>query len=591
MRCSASCARCFSTIAADLRRGTLALTCILASLAAPCGRVARAQPVQTWGVPPRPGAPAPAPRRRPRRRHPRSRPRSTLGTPTPGSTSAARRARRPPSPCPRSMPPSADARGGTRRRPRTPGAIGLKYTLEGVEVRGNTTTLPRVVLRYVPFHAGDVLDVDDPELELTRFRLLGTGFFRDVQLSLRRGTQRGYVVLVVDVVERNTIVVNDVWLGLSEDVEPNPNGTGTARPLTAYGGARRHRDQPRGHRHRARRRVRRRRRAARPPRPPRRPAVPPHQLDRRDGAPLQLRARLLRQPRRPRQNDPTQPASHGLRRRRSTSASAGASAPGTTSASRRRSSSTTASRTSTRRCPLAASDHRGLDIEPIDFMLLPELEHPVDPPRDVRQRHARRAVPADAGAASSAPPSMRRSRPLGSDYPYTKLVAPRRRSGCPLPVGARPAPRRLRRRHLRQTRRSSSASTSGDFSDLLPDRVLDLELRPAPGAEPPRAPTSSRSATATTPRKLDAEYRVPLYRGTRSIYGVDFFGSVGLYGVAQRPGPRRPAARLPGPLHGPRRPDVQPRAAHRHAGRRLRPRHRQPRRVRALPGHAGGGAR
>ncbi|HEX7665428.1 MAG TPA: BamA/TamA family outer membrane protein, partial [Polyangiaceae bacterium] len=114
----------------------------------------------------------------------------------------------------------------------TPGKVGLRYSLEGVEVRGNTSTLARVVLRYVPFHTGDTIDVDDKELTLTRFRLLGTGFFRDVELSLRRGTRRGYVVLVVHVVERNTIVVNDIWLGLSADAEPN----GAARPLTAYGG-------------------------------------------------------------------------------------------------------------------------------------------------------------------------------------------------------------------------------------------------------------------------------------------------------------------------------------------------------------------
>src|SRR5439155_6966388 len=117
---------------------------------------------------------------------------------------------------------------------RAPGVVGLRYTLEGVEVRGNTTTLARVVLRYVPFRAGDVLDVDDPELQLTRFRLLGTGFFRDVQLSLRRGTHRGWVILVIDVIERNTLVVEGLWLGLSADVDPS----GNARPRTAYGGAR-----------------------------------------------------------------------------------------------------------------------------------------------------------------------------------------------------------------------------------------------------------------------------------------------------------------------------------------------------------------
>jgi len=64
--------------------------------------------------------------------------------------------------------------------------VGLRYTLEGIEVRGNTTTLARVVLRYVHFRAGDTLNVDDAELELTRFRLLGTGFFSEVALSLAK---------------------------------------------------------------------------------------------------------------------------------------------------------------------------------------------------------------------------------------------------------------------------------------------------------------------------------------------------------------------------------------------------------------------
>ena len=50
-----------------------------------------------------------------------------------------------------------------------------------------------------------------------------------MQVSLRRGTKRGFVVLVIDVEERNTVVVNDVWLGLSADAEPN----GRARPLNA----------------------------------------------------------------------------------------------------------------------------------------------------------------------------------------------------------------------------------------------------------------------------------------------------------------------------------------------------------------------
>ncbi len=73
---------------------------------------------------------------------------------------------------------------------------------------------------------------DDPELTLTRYRILGTGFFRDVQFALHKGSRRGQVVLVVDVVERNTIVLNDIGMGLSSDADNN----GNTRPLTAYGG-------------------------------------------------------------------------------------------------------------------------------------------------------------------------------------------------------------------------------------------------------------------------------------------------------------------------------------------------------------------
>jgi len=112
------------------------------------------------------------------------------------------------------------------------GAHHLRYTLERVEIRGNYRTRSRVILRYLKFKPGDILDVDDPELTLTRFRVLGTGFFRDVQFSLHKGTRRGQVVLVVEVVERNTIVLNDVGMGVSSDADNN----GNARPLTAYGG-------------------------------------------------------------------------------------------------------------------------------------------------------------------------------------------------------------------------------------------------------------------------------------------------------------------------------------------------------------------
>ena len=109
----------------------------------------------------------------------------------------------------------------------------VKYTLEGIELRGNTRTAPRVVLRYVKFRPGDVLDVDDPEIELVRYRLLGTGFFSAVQLSLRKGTKRGDAVLVIDVIERNTLVLQNLWLGIAADEDT----AGNAKPSSAFVGA------------------------------------------------------------------------------------------------------------------------------------------------------------------------------------------------------------------------------------------------------------------------------------------------------------------------------------------------------------------
>ncbi|MDF3067996.1 MAG: hypothetical protein K0R38_3597 [Polyangiaceae bacterium] len=108
----------------------------------------------------------------------------------------------------------------------------LRYTLEAIQVRGNTRTERRVVLRYVPFKPGSVFDVDDSEVELSRYRLLGTGFFREVQFSLKKGSTRGMVVLVIDVVERNTIVINDISMGLAADAGRN----GRVRTLSGYAG-------------------------------------------------------------------------------------------------------------------------------------------------------------------------------------------------------------------------------------------------------------------------------------------------------------------------------------------------------------------
>src|SRR5207237_2008944 len=51
-----------------------------------------------------------------------------------------------------------------------------------------------------------------------RFRLLGTGLFYDVRLHLERGSERGAAILVVEVIERGTLVVHELWWGTSRAV-------------------------------------------------------------------------------------------------------------------------------------------------------------------------------------------------------------------------------------------------------------------------------------------------------------------------------------------------------------------------------------
>lgn len=91
-----------------------------------------------------------------------------------------------------------------------------RYVLERVEVRGNRRTRESVIRREITFTPGEVLDLDDPGIELSRYRLLATGLFTDVMLSLRRGSRRGAVVLVVEVQERWSFILRELFLGVSE---------------------------------------------------------------------------------------------------------------------------------------------------------------------------------------------------------------------------------------------------------------------------------------------------------------------------------------------------------------------------------------
>jgi len=104
---------------------------------------------------------------------------------------------------------------------RLQGAAGLeqfgpRYTIESINVRGNRKTARSLILRELTLHVGDQVTAGDARVDEARVRLLSLGFFVTVRLSLEKGSARGNVILVVQVNERSTIILNNVFLGTSE---------------------------------------------------------------------------------------------------------------------------------------------------------------------------------------------------------------------------------------------------------------------------------------------------------------------------------------------------------------------------------------
>lgn len=111
--------------------------------------------------------------------------------------------------------------------PRGPGAVpaptdaGERAELDGaifiedIRIVGNGSTRSELILRALPFAAGDILAVSDPKLAKAQFKVLSLGFFRSVAMSMQRGSSRGRVVIVIRVEERGTVVLNRLWFGSS----------------------------------------------------------------------------------------------------------------------------------------------------------------------------------------------------------------------------------------------------------------------------------------------------------------------------------------------------------------------------------------
>lgn len=90
--------------------------------------------------------------------------------------------------------------------------------VEAIEIVGERRSTDAVILARLSVEVGDL--VDERELEASRIRLLSTGFFRRVEFSLRRGSRRGLVLLLVRVEERDTFRIDELVFGFGPGQVP-----------------------------------------------------------------------------------------------------------------------------------------------------------------------------------------------------------------------------------------------------------------------------------------------------------------------------------------------------------------------------------
>ncbi len=101
-----------------------------------------------------------------------------------------------------------------------------RYQIEKIRFEGLRRVRESEVRRHVFVAEGDLLD--EERVLLSRLRLLQLGWFSRVETRVERGSERGLVVLVVEVTERNTLIVTDLVLG-STGPQPVYGGLGLSQ--------------------------------------------------------------------------------------------------------------------------------------------------------------------------------------------------------------------------------------------------------------------------------------------------------------------------------------------------------------------------
>jgi outer membrane protein assembly factor BamA len=101
-----------------------------------------------------------------------------------------------------------------------------RYQIERIRIDGLQRAQESEVRRHLLVAPGELLD--DERVLLSRLRLLQLGWFSRVETRVERGSERGLVVLVVEVTERNTLIITDLIVG-GTPAEPFYGGLGLSQ--------------------------------------------------------------------------------------------------------------------------------------------------------------------------------------------------------------------------------------------------------------------------------------------------------------------------------------------------------------------------
>lgn len=85
--------------------------------------------------------------------------------------------------------------------------------VERIIIVGNTRTDTSIVKQHIFIKESETLS--EEKIELSRLKMLSTGFFSEVSVKVEKGSKKGFVILIFEVMERGTLFIDELHLGVS----------------------------------------------------------------------------------------------------------------------------------------------------------------------------------------------------------------------------------------------------------------------------------------------------------------------------------------------------------------------------------------